>query len=206
MPRLFQVGRSRSRPTRCSVGAALVAACALVLGGCGGNRPEQTVRASSAQVPSEPRLPDGPPVSLPQPLPQRAVTEITHPKGGVRMSAPPVDVLPAVSAEAAYQTFIRDGLRPLGAAEARQELLLTMYSDDNYRDIDPSSGKTTPRFQNVLSWAVVFHGVKPTVRGGATRSGERPTLDPSLRCDFVYLVDATTGQYMTAFQDCPGKG
>lgn len=161
---------------------------------------------ASAPVPEAVDVPSIPSIPANPPLPERVLSEVQHPKGGARMLAPPAGAVPAVSAEAAYETFRRDGLRPRGAMNARQQLVLTLYSNDVYGDTDPASGKKTLRFQNVLAWAVIFNGVEPTVRGGATKDGGRPAVNSSVRCDFVYLVDAMTGTYMMAFEDCPGKG
>lgn len=184
----------------CLAVGALFAATA-----CGSARPQALQASSGPAAPTH--QPESPaPLPGPTPTPVPVVGEIDHPRSGARLRPTPVGVVPAISGEAAYETFLRDGLRPKGAGSAVRELMLTLYSNDSYGTVDATTGKVNPTFQNVLAWAVMFKGVIPTVRGGVTADGPPATINPSVRCDFVYMVDATSGKYMMAFEDCPSQG
>ena len=71
------------------------------------------------------------------------------------------------------------------------------FSDDSYGAINESKGTVTPAFENVLSWVVVIHGVFEQSfgpQGSPSFSGA-----PNATYDHVFVMNATTGKYMMAF-------
>jgi hypothetical protein len=85
-------------------------------------------------------------------------------------------------------------------------VVLTRYSNSVYGEIQPD-GSVKPDYQNVLAWAVIYTGVHIDAIGGPAGRTAPPPPPPggTPTCDFVFLVNATTGKYMTAFDECPGR-
>lgn len=79
---------------------------------------------------------------------------------------------------------------------------LVSYSNDVYGDIQPD-GSVVPRYQGVLAWAFIYRGVA-LVAVGAARPSDQPLPAPVQNCDHVSLVDATSGAYLQAYDDCAG--
>lgn len=137
----------------------------------------------------------------------RVATQATrsNPDIGARMDPPAAGTLPRVSAAVAYEKFLSLGIRPGRSATARpDDFVLVVYSNDVYGDIQPS-GAVKPRYQNVLSWAVIYRDVPAPARAGAARTGEASPArvdKSSFYCESVTFMDASTNEYMNEYVEC----
>lgn len=103
----------------------------------------------------------------------------------------------AVTAAEALATFERSGLRS-DVRSIKPHVRLVRFSDDTFGEEQPD-GTVRLFFQDRLAWTVTYPGARVAVRGPAGSSARQ---QPAGGCDFVYVVDAVSGEAMTAFQDC----
>jgi hypothetical protein len=153
---------------------------ALVTTACGGH-----VSSTKRQVLSkcETELASAKP---PMPFPTRLTTVLTYRSVGTRLSPPPRNDRPAVSASRAWRTA--RGMQTGGT------YVLTL--------VDLNSGYSPPT-SNVLDWAVL--GSHVAIRGGRV-AAPRPANGSS--CVFeseVWTVDATTGLFNGTFAFPPSS-
>jgi hypothetical protein len=73
---------------------------------------------------------------------------------------------------------------------------LVSFSDMQYRYVD----SLNPLYQNVLAYAVIWHGIRCAMIGPM----RPPTPDPIMPCDNLLLVDANTGHGLVAYQIAVG--
>lgn len=114
---------------------------------------------------------------------------------GARMTKPPKDYKPRVSAEQAKDKARNLGLVPPDSGELTADLVV--YSNDVYGDIQ-SDNTVRLKHQNVRAWAVRTEPVEGSVRGPA----DRPAGASTEACPFIFVIDAETGDHLAAFQTC----
>lgn len=123
--------------------------------------------------------------------------------GGVAMRAPDSSRLPVVDAASAYTAFVENSPRFDNARRSPANVLLVTYTDETKGQILPDGG-VLPDAVDRLSWAIVVANTSPTFRGGRPAPDARaPQLPVDLTCDFVYVVDAVSGDGLAAFETCP---
>jgi hypothetical protein len=177
----------------------------LVATGCG----EVHADSSGAAVTASPASPVASVSQSLLQLPQSdisvlAQTLVTDPGLGGKFSPPPAGAVPSVSAAAAWVTFQGLSMRPelLGQPFT---IALADYSN-NVQGPVPSPGAPINYTYSAarLSWVVFYRNVAPPARQNGPAGDSYPSPDPNAphNCDFDFVVDATTGQYVTAFSEC----
>ncbi len=175
---------------------ALGVACAIVpLAGCGTG----SVATSGSVVVS---APSPSPVRSPQASSGAIKKDVKSSSSlGAHLAVPPSDAKPLVTAEQARRLYQKtmpnpawDGL-PVSVS-------LVSFSDA----VSGEEGKSgfTPRFTNVLSWAVIYRDVQIAPVGPPPPPGGSLSAQVKAQCDFAFIVDATTGAFVEAFDQCPG--
>ena len=74
---------------------------------------------------------------------------------------------------------------------------LASFTDDDFAPVDGAQTKTG--VENVKSWVFTY------TNSAAVRIGTSGPVGSGTGCDFVAVVDATTGTFLTSFQSCPGQ-
>ena len=140
------------------------------------------------------------------PTQSAVIRELTSdPQVGATLAPPPEDARPATDAANAYSVY--QETLPHEWDTYPHSVQLTLYSSSVYGEIQ-ADGSVKPTYEDVLAWAVIYRGVPIHKIGGAPPiQTDLPTPSPAITpsCDFVFLVDATTGKYMHAFDECPGR-
>lgn len=125
-----------------------------------------------------------------------------YPRTMIRAELPPPLSSPAVAANQAYKTCVTGPQPcPLDISTGVPDIELAIFSDDDYGTLG-SGGKVTPFFQGVLAWLLTWHAISLPPAGPMVPSG---TPRPAGKCDFVYVVSATSGAYMMAFDVCSAQ-
>jgi hypothetical protein len=124
--------------------------------------------------------------------------ERRYPSIGARMLPPPRDYKPTITAEMAIERIKATGVRPdvLSSGDLTAELVV--YSNDDYGDVQ-DDGSVTPRHRSIKAWAIRTAEAPVEVHGPIHR---KPDTDQLPSCPFVYVVDATSGEALAAFQSC----
>jgi hypothetical protein len=138
-----------------------------------------------------------------------ATTEVA-PADGTELDPASPGSTQTVGPAAAYSSMTNQGLFDPNAYPSTVEL--ATYRNLNNPGIPTPGVSTSLWSQSVLVWVIVYNNIGPLWRGivgpgpyvpssAATASA---TPDPT-DCDFVYLANAATGVYISAFGDCPGQ-
>lgn len=170
----------------------VVAVSALLVGACGHAQPPPPSSAAGAPT-------AGSSVSS-RVVPARLVAKRSYSDMGITLDVPALDVVPAADGEQAYQRCV-SGPEPCphNATALPPTVELALYSNSTYGTTG-KNGTVIPKFQRTLTWVITFHDVPMRPAGGPGMTfPQAPTP-----CEFIYLVDASTGGYMMAI-GCPGK-
>lgn len=144
------------------------------------------------------------PVSAPDPRGAVMPPAFAEPlvPGEVRYREARVRIRPAessgarVAAEAAVRSYVESGIRSDLALSPRS-IVLARFTDFAHGPED-AQGRVVPLYDDVMSWIITVRNA-PIVWHHHPRNGQQL---PGGRCDFVYVVDALTGEPVTAFQAC----
>ena len=129
---------------------------------------------------------------------------VAYPTVGVTLDAPPPGAQPAVSSATAWATWQTIPIHSEAARVAKSvSIQFGEFTNNMYGHIN-ADNSVTPEFQHRLSWIVTFLGVPESPSGPAPGPGMTQPPKPTLHCDFLFVVDANTGAYLTAFDVCPG--
>jgi hypothetical protein len=153
--------------------------------GFGGFPPTPTASAS-AQA-------SGLPASL-RAMPTATAVTVARTLGDPHITlAPPGNIVPKISSDAAYELCLNGAAACF--AEPPTTIELALVTDSAYGTTS-SSGKLTLTLQNTLVWAISWIGSSQCqfVGGGPGPSPSTPAVQPL--CDRVAFVNATTGQYI----------
>lgn len=128
-------------------------------------------------------------------------TQEDKPASGNHYRPPAATDVPAISAEQATQVFREFGLRSglLNSAATHAVIQLTRYTSDQQAAVQ-SDGSTRQLFKDVLAWRLLFTDVPGIMHRPLQLSNAE--LPDTSHCSFDFLVDANTGEYMTASQTC----
>lgn len=133
-----------------------------------------------------------PPAFLQPPRPG----EVRYPSARIRfVQATGTESAARVSARTAEESFLQSHVRSELAGMPRS-VILSRFSDDGFGP-EGADGIVHPVFQDVLAWVVTVRDAPVAVH--RVREGG-PRLPAA--CDFVFVVNAVTGEAMTAFQAC----
>jgi hypothetical protein len=191
---------------RTVLSALAVGSTAVCVGACGSaGSPRPVAVAVGAVGAVSPAATVTPMAVVTSPLKAVATSD---PSIGAQLVPAPASAQPLVSASAALATYQSSMPNPEWS-DANRSVSLVVYSNASYGPVD-AAGKVTPAFTGVLSWAINYRHVPVLPIGGAVVETPGPAATPtaasvSTDCDFVYLVDAKTGGYMMAFNECPGR-
>jgi hypothetical protein len=151
----------------------------------------------------------GKPVSLAR-YGSSSVADIKYPGSGTELAPPPSTSAAATyrtTPDQAMQTYKKSGVFPGVASKAvgPPDVSLVSFSDNEQGDVQPD-GSIKLKFQHVLSWAIVYHGVPWAGIGGgpAPAPGGQTVLPSPVPEDIVIIIDANSGQLVSAFADVPG--
>ena len=136
------------------------------------------------------------------PTPARISNERSYMNGTFRLGIPDAGDTPTVPAEVAIGVYQANGLRPVGKPSAApDEILFGRYSNDSYGEVG-KDGRVLPTYVGTPVWAIVYHGVANSEFGGVTPEGKpaSPTGTAVGTGDFVFLVAASNGAYLNAYE------
>lgn len=120
---------------------------------------------------------------------------------GARMTRPPQDYKPAITAEQAITKARATGLHPQASGSDEVTTELVIYTNDVYGDIQPD-GSVKPKHQAIAAWAVRSQSADVVLHQPVRRPGVAPPVTTAEQCPFVYVIDADTGDNLAAFQTC----
>jgi hypothetical protein len=124
--------------------------------------------------------------------------ETRYAKAGARLLPARAVDRATIASSQALDVLRRSGLRSDVFTDGGTPTFdLVRYTNDHVGKPDPSTGALIPSFRDRLVWVVTFPEAYVVVRGGR---GHAP-VDGG-RCPFVYIVDATSGAPLDAFQEC----
>jgi len=136
--------------------------------------------------------------------------DVTYSGAGTDLAPPTTGasaaVTPKITADQAWQAYKKSGVFPGVASQAAgsPDVSLVSFSDNEQGDVQ-ADGSIKLKFQHVLSWAIVFHGVPWTGIGGPPpASGSQTVATAAVPEDIVIIIDANSGQLVSAFADVPG--
>ncbi len=173
--------------TRVRIRVVLVPFVALVAAGCAAysgatSEPRATIpTAVASNVNAQPST--APTVS--------PVSDVAYPQAGITLRVPAASQVPAASVSDALATC-NEGTSPCNAGVP--EISLFAMSDNQMASIG-ADGTTTPRYQNVLVWALTWHDADCLVMGPPNRSA----ASSKFVCDHVVFVDAASGKYLFSY-------
>ncbi len=135
------------------------------------------------------------------------VQDRKYPGNGTDLAPAPSGAQHRITADQAMLTYKKSGVFPGVASQAvgPADVSLISFSDNEQGDVQ-ADGSIKLKFQQVLSWAIVFHGVPWAGIGGgpAPVPGRTALTQAPVPEDIVFIIDANSGQLVTAFADVPG--
>lgn len=183
-----------------ATGSALAAAVALVIlaPSSRGVSQRHTVAAVSTTAPAHPvPTPDPRGAIMPPAFSEPLVPgEVRYREARVRIRPPERGGVARIDAGAAVRSYVESGIRS-DLAHSPRSVVLARFTDFAHGPED-AQGRVVPLYDDVLSWVITVRNA-PVVWHHHPRNGQRL---PDGRCDFVYVVDAVTGEPITAFQAC----
>jgi hypothetical protein len=164
--------------------AILLAAAAMLAGGCGNRTGVENAGAHAAGAVSQ----DVPVVA------ERLAARVAY--GSSRLAPPPASAKPRMTANSALAAFAATKLYPGAAAAATSRQV--MFAEYTNTELPPPvDARVSPKSVTAEVWVVVFHGY-PDVRAGAPRKQAPPEIH-----DIVAIVADLTGQVLVV-QSLPG--
>lgn len=132
---------------------------------------------------------------------QRLGQERRYEKAGKELRVPRGDDRAVISAsQAALQAEKYNG-QPQSRSGKNRRIELTRFSDN---ELQTQNADGTPRYliQDRLAWTITTPDVAQVIYGGRNVTALDRAKAAEVACDFVQVVDASTGDYLEAFQAC----
>jgi hypothetical protein len=126
---------------------------------------------------------------------------LVYPGANVLLAPPPDGVVPRITAPQAFQAYVSSGVFPNLDRQAKSpvDIRLVQFSDNTQGAIQPDNSVQLT-YQNVLAWAVMYHGVPYQ----GISNPPKASRGASVLQDIVTVIDANSGKLLEAFADVQG--